>query len=124
MRIADIVIGLITVILSALVLMYPELAVLPMIFVLSITLLVIGVARIFSRVFTEYLSDGTRVTNVVVGVSATVLGAIALGYPDLTTQVLIYILSLALLLTGIARIVIGGGSPRLFPDGFESRSLV
>ena len=55
-----------------------------------------------------------RAVNVGIGILALVLGAIALLYTDLATQVLIYILSFALLLNGIARLVIGGFA-RAFP---------
>jgi len=42
------------------------------------------------------------------------LAIVALLYTDLTTQVLIYILSFVLLLNGVARLVIGGFG-RVFP---------
>ncbi len=108
LRALDIVLGLIAVILSIVVLVYQELAILTMIFVLSIALLILGIARIFGGIFAKYLSDGMRAVKVGIGILALVLGAIAFLYTDLTTQVLIYILSFALLLNGIARLVIGG----------------
>lgn len=107
--------GLIAIILSVVVLVYQDLAILTMIFVLSIVLLVVGIARIFGGIFAKYLSDGMRAVNVGIGILALVLGAIALLHTDLTTQVLIYILSFALLLNGIARLVIGGFA-RLLPS--------
>jgi len=79
-----------------------------MIFVLSIVLLVTGIARIFTGIFARYLSDGIRAANVAIGIVAIALGIIAIVYTDLTTQLLIYILSFALLLNGVARLVIGG----------------
>ena len=42
------------------------------------------------------------------------MGIVALLYTDLTTQLLIYLLSFALLLNGVARLVIGGFA-RAFP---------
>lgn len=115
LRALDIVFGLIAIILSVVVLVYQDLAILTMIFVLSIVLLVVGIARIFGGIFAKYLSDGMRAVNVGIGILALVLGAIALLYTDLATQVLIYILSFALLLNGIARLVIGGFA-RLLPS--------
>jgi uncharacterized membrane protein HdeD (DUF308 family) len=114
LRALDIVFGLIAVILSVVVLAYQELAILTMIFVLSIVLLVVGIARIFGGIFATYLSDGMRAVNIGTGILALVLGAIALLYTNLTTQVMIYILSFALLLNGIARLAIGGFA-RVFP---------
>ena len=90
------------------VLVYQELAILTLILVLSIVLLVTGIARIFNGIFARYLSDGIRAANVAVGIVAVALGIVALLYPNLTEQVLIYIISLALLLNGVARLVIGG----------------
>jgi len=114
LRAFDIVFGLIAVILSVVVLAYQELAILTMIFVLSIVLLVTGIARIFTGIFAKYLSDGIRVINFGIGIVAVALGLVALAYPNLTTQVLIYILSFVLLLNGVARLVIGGFA-KVFP---------
>jgi uncharacterized membrane protein HdeD (DUF308 family) len=108
LRAFDVIFGLIAVVLSVVVLAYQELAILTMIFVLSIVLLVTGIARIFTGIFARYLSDGIRAANVAIGIVAIALGIIAIVYTDLTTQLLIYILSFALLLNGVARLVIGG----------------
>jgi uncharacterized membrane protein HdeD (DUF308 family) len=108
LRAFDIVFGLIAVVLSVVVLAYQELAILTMIFVLSVVLLVTGIARIFGGIFAKYLSDGIRAFNVGIGIVVVALGFVALVYTDFTTQVLIYILSFVLLLNGVARLVIGG----------------
>ena len=114
LRAFDIILGLIAVILSVVVLVYQELAILTMILILSIVLLVTGIARILTGIFARYLSDGIRAVNVGIGIVAVALGIVALLYTDLTTQVLIYLLSFALLLNGVARLVIGGFG-RAFP---------
>ena len=114
LRAFDIIFGLIAVILSFVVLVYQELAILTLILVLSIVLLVTGIARIFTGIFAKYLSDAIRAVNVGIGIVAIALGIVALLYTDLTTQLLIYILSFALLLNGVARLVIGGFA-RAFP---------
>jgi len=104
----DIVFGLIAVILSVVVLTYQELAILTMIFVLSIGLQVIGNARIISGILAKHFPDGIRTFNFGMGLVMSSLAVVALVYVDLTTQVLIYILSFILLLNGVARLVIGG----------------
>jgi uncharacterized membrane protein HdeD (DUF308 family) len=114
LRAFDIIFGLIAVILSVVVLAYQELAILTLIFVLSIVLLVTGIARIFTGIFAKYLSDGVRALNFGIGLVAIVLGLAAMFYTNLTQQVLIYILSFVLLLNGVARLVIGGFG-RAFP---------
>ena len=108
LRAFDVIFGLISVIMSVAVLAYQELAILTLIFVLSLILLVIGIARIFGGIFANYLSDGMRALNVGIGLVAIVLGIITLIYTDFTTQLLIYIISFALLLNGVARLLIGG----------------
>ena len=108
LRALDVVFGIIAVILSVVVLAYQELAVLTLIFILAIALLVIGIARVAIGVFAKYLSDGLRAINVGAGILALVLAIVAMLYPQLATQVLIYLLSFALLINGIARVAIGG----------------
>jgi uncharacterized membrane protein HdeD (DUF308 family) len=114
LRTFDVVFGLIAVVLSVVVLVYQELAILTMIFVLSFVLLVTGIASIFTGIFAQYLSDGVRALKFGIGLVAIVLGLVAMLYPNLTQQVLIYILSFALLLNGVARLAIGGFG-RAFP---------
>ncbi|MCJ7804462.1 hypothetical protein MUP35_01880, partial [Patescibacteria group bacterium] len=89
LRAFDVVFGLIAVVLSVVVLAYQELAILTMIFVLSIALLVTGIARIFTGIFAKYLSDKIRALNFGVGMVDMVLSIFALLYTNLTTQVLI-----------------------------------
>jgi len=115
LRALDIVFGLIAVILSIVVLVYQELAILTLIFVLSIALLIIGIARVFGGIFAKYLSDGLRAVHVGTGILALVIAIVALLYTELATQMLIYLLSFALLIHGIARIVIGGFA-KVFPS--------
>ena len=114
LRALDIVFGLIAIILSIVVLVYQELAILTLIFVLSIALLFIGIARVFGGIFAKYLSDGLRALNVGTGILALVIAIVAMLYPELATQALIYLLSFALLIHGIARVVIGGFA-KVFP---------
>ncbi len=108
LRALDIIFGLIAIVLSIVVLVYPRLAILTLIFILSVVLLVSGIARILAGIFEKSLSDGLRAVNVGAGLLAFVLAVVALLYPQLATQVLIYLLSFALLLNGIARVVVGG----------------
>ena len=115
LRALDIIFGLISVILAIAILVYQELAILTMILALSIALLIVGIARVFGGIFAKYLSDGLRAINVGTGILALVLAIVAILYTDLATQVLIYLLSFALLINGIARLVIGGFG-KIFPS--------
>ena len=108
LRAFDIISGLIAVILSVIVLAYQELALLTLILVLSVILLISGIARILTGIFANYLSDGVRTLNFGTGLVAIVLALIAMLYTNLTTQVLIFLLALVMLLNGVVRVVIGG----------------
>jgi uncharacterized membrane protein HdeD (DUF308 family) len=83
-------------------------AILTLILILSIILIIVGVARVFSGVYSKSLSDGLRAVHVGTGLLAILLAVIAISYPQLATQMLIYLLSLALFIQGIARTLIGG----------------
>ncbi len=87
------------------------------------SLLVTGIARILNGIFAKYLSDKIRALNFGVGMVAMVLSIVAILYPNLTAQVLIYILSLVLLLNGVARLVIGGFA-RAFPNWLRGFFIV
>lgn len=108
LRTFDIIVGVIAIFLSLVVLLNPELTIATLIFILSITLIIIGIARILNGFLGEKLSDGLRAVNIFVGLLSFVLAFFVLIYIQLTTIVLIYLLSFILLLNGIARIVIGG----------------
>lgn len=123
LRAIDIVFGVIAILLSVVVLLYSELAILTLILILSITLLVIGIARLLVGIFAKYLSDGLRAINVGAGILALVLAIVAIIYPQLTTQVLIYLLSFALLIHGIVRVVIGGFA-KVLPNWLQGLLVV
>jgi len=108
LRALDTVFGLIAITLAVVVMVYQELAILTLIFVLSIALLIIGIARVIIGISARYLSDGLRALNVGTGILALVVAIVALLYPELATQMLIYLLSFALLINGITRLIIGG----------------
>ncbi|MDH5267070.1 MAG: DUF308 domain-containing protein [Candidatus Bathyarchaeota archaeon] len=123
LRALDIVFGLIAIIASIVVLGYQQLAILTLILVLSIVLLVIGIARIIIGISAKYLSDGLRAINVGTGILSLVIAIVTMLYPQLATQVLIYLLSFALLIHGIARIVIGGFA-KVFPSWLRGLLVV
>jgi len=123
LRALDIVVGSIGVILSISVLMYPKPTILTLILVLSIAALVVGIARIVIGASAKYLPDGLRAINVGAGILALVVALVAMSFPQLAVQVLIYLLSLVLLVHGIARVVVGGFA-RVFPSWLRGLHVV
>jgi hypothetical protein len=89
------------------VLAYPGLDILTIILILSITLLVFGLARIIDGVFAEYLPYQFRLLNVGVGLIEIVVTIMNLLYPQYVTQTLIQLLSAALLVHGTTNALIG-----------------
>lgn len=123
LRALDIVFGSIGIVLSLSVLLYPKPTILTLIFVLSIAALVVGIARIIIGASAKYLPDGLRAINVGAGILALVIALVAMSFPQLAVQVLIYLLSLVLLVHGIARIVTGGFA-RVFPSWLRGLHVV
>jgi uncharacterized membrane protein HdeD (DUF308 family) len=105
----SIVFGLICVLLSAVVLAYPGLDILTLVLILATALLVVGLGRIVVGIFAEFISFRLRIIEVgagLLGIAITITAM--LFYPQLITQTLIQLLSIALLVHGIINAAIGG----------------
>ena len=105
--VVDVILGLIAVLFSLAALAYSEVVISTIIFLISIALFALGAPRIVSGIFLTDLPNGLRVLNVVIGSIALVVSTISLLFPDLTTQVLIFLLAFGLLLIGVVRLVVG-----------------
>ena len=103
----DIILGSLAVVLSIIALIYPEIALSTIIFVTSLALFILSLPRIISGIFLNDLPNGLRALNVITGSIALLVSTIALLYPNLATQALIYLLSLGLLLIGTVRLTVG-----------------
>jgi len=125
LRILGIIFGLIAIVLSIVVLAYPELAILTLIFILSTALLIIGIARVviggFSKVFPSWL----RGLLLGVGLLTIILSFVVFISPAFGFLTLVFILSIVFLLNGIARIVSGITGVRLVaPASLEQRLIL
>jgi uncharacterized membrane protein HdeD (DUF308 family) len=107
-RISQIVLGGIAVALSLAIISSPRVGIATITFLLSITLLVVGIERLVTG-FTpsEQQPKSSRFGNIGLGALATLLGIAVLAFPVFTTGVLVTILALGLLFIGIARIIHG-----------------
>lgn len=116
----NIAFGLVCVLLSTVVLAYPELDILTLILMLVIALLAIGFARTMVGVFAEYIPDWLRAINVGAGLLEIVVTYAIILYTQYiaqTTQALIQLLSVALLVHATTTALIGRfveTLPRLF----------
>ena len=107
-RIFQIIFGGIAVALSLAVIVNPGVGIATLTFLLSVTLLVVGIERLvtgFAR--SEQQPKSSRYGNIGLGALAALLGIAVLAFPLFTTGVLVTLLALGLLFIGIARIVHG-----------------
>lgn len=106
MRAVQIGLGAIAVILSILVIVHPGITLFSIIYILGITLIVLGIFEIITGIF-GLGANKSRWGTVGLGVLALIFGSIAVGYPVHTAVFVIILLAIALLFVGIARIVRG-----------------
>ena len=106
-RILQIIVGIIAIVLSIAVIINPGFGIEILVFLLSISLFVVGIERI-SIAFLPYIrKSSTRIGNIVLGGLAILLSIIVIGFPFFTIGFLVTLLALGLLFIGIARIVHG-----------------
>jgi len=106
-RILQIIIGVIAIALSIVVLANPGLGIEFLVFLLSLTLLVVGIERV-SISFLPYIrKSSTKISNIILGGLAILLSVIVIAFPSFAMGMLVTLLALGLLFIGIARIVHG-----------------
>ena len=107
-RILQIIVGIIAIGLSIAVIINPGFGIEILVFLLSITLLVVGIERV-SIAFLPYIKtlSTTRISNIVLGGLAIALSIIVIAFPIFTIGFLVTLLAIGLLFIGVARIVHG-----------------
>jgi uncharacterized membrane protein HdeD (DUF308 family) len=103
-RTLQIVLGGIAIALSLAVIVNPGVGIATLTFLLSITLLVVGIERLVTGLTLSKHSKSSRFGNIGLGALAALLG---IAVPLFATGVLVTLLALGLLFTGIARIIHG-----------------
>ena len=106
-RILQIIVGIIAIALSIAVIVNPGFGIEILVFLVSLTLLVVGIERV-SIAFLPYIKkSSTRISNIVLGGLAIALSIIVIAFPIFTIGLLVTLLALGLLFIGAARIVHG-----------------
>jgi uncharacterized membrane protein HdeD (DUF308 family) len=106
-RILQIIVGIIAIALSIAVIINPGFGIEILVFLLSITLLVVGIERV-SIAFLPYIrKSSTRISNIILGGLAIALSIIVIAFPIFTIGLLVTLLAIGLLFIGAARIVHG-----------------
>lgn len=106
-RISQIVLGGIAIALSLAIISSPGFGIATITFLLSITLLVVGIERLVTGFTPSEQSKSSRFGNIGLGALAALLGIAVVAFPLFTTGVLVSLLALGLLFIGIARIIHG-----------------
>jgi uncharacterized membrane protein HdeD (DUF308 family) len=106
-RISQIVLGGIAIALSLAIISSPSIGIATITFLLSITLLVVGIERLVTGFTPSEQSKSSRFGNIGLGALAALLGIAVVAFPLFTTGVLVSLLALGLLFIGIARIIHG-----------------
>ena len=106
-RISQIVLGGIAIALSLAIISSPGVGIATITFLLSVTLLVVGIERLVTGFTPSEQSKSSRFGNIGLGALAALLGIAVVAFPLFTTGVLVSLLALGLLFIGIARIIHG-----------------
>jgi uncharacterized membrane protein HdeD (DUF308 family) len=106
-RILQVVLGGIAIALSLGVIFNPGLGIATLAFLLSATLLVVGIERVVAGFTQSNRSKLSKFGNISLGALVTLLGIAVLAFPVFATEVLVTLLAVGLLFIGIARIIHG-----------------
>jgi uncharacterized membrane protein HdeD (DUF308 family) len=99
--------GALTIVLSILVLIHPGMTVVSIVYLAGIVLIIVGIEKIISGIFSR---NKSRWSTVGLGVLALIFGSIAVGYPVHAAVFVIIVLGIGLLFAGISHLVNGIGN--------------
>lgn len=99
--------GVLAIIFSILVFIHPGMTVVTLVYIMGITLIIVGIEKIISGIFERH---GSKWGTVGLGVLALIFGFIAAGFPISTGVFVIVMLGVGLLFAGISHLVYGFGN--------------
>ena len=107
LRAAQVIVGIVCILLSTAIFLSPGLGSYTLLFLIEITLIIIGSERVASGIASRGTKRSSRAISIGLGLG--IIGFAVLGFltPKLTTQWLIILLGLGLLANGILRIIDG-----------------
>jgi uncharacterized membrane protein HdeD (DUF308 family) len=108
---------------SIFVLAEPGIALLTLAFLLSFSLLFVGLSRVARGLSLKALSRGHRVLDVIVGLLGIAIGMVVFLFPLLGVGTLIFLLAFATMFYGIASVIIGA-SVNLLTRGVRALVLI
>lgn len=102
-RIGQIVLGFLAIILSGVVLVFPGIAALSLIIILSTTLIIIGI----EKVTISFVRRRRKILDMGLGIAVISIGIAAIAFPLAATLVFIALIAFGLFFDGVSRIVEG-----------------
>ena len=108
-----VIFGLVAIAASIFVLAVPGIALLTLVFLLSFSLLFVGLSRLARGISLKVLSRGHRVLDVLAGLLGIAIGIIVFLFPLLGISTLIFLLAFGTMIYGIVSVVIGASLSRL-----------
>ncbi len=115
--------GLIAIVASIFVLALPGIALITLLFLLSFSMLFLGLSRLARGISLSALSRRTRALDIVAGLLGIVIGIIVFLFPLLGIGTLIFMLAFATMIYGIASVVTGASASQL-KSGLRALTLV
>jgi len=106
MRFAQIGLGAIAIIISLIVITYPGLTTVSLVYFLAILFFIVGIEKIITGII---FKSRSRLASIGLGILVLILSGLALAFPIPATYVLVLFVAFALLFDGIARIIHGIG---------------
>ncbi len=103
----DVIVGLAILVVSVWIVIDISLAERTIVFVISIALLVVGLVRFTKSLLMTRLDTRARITKGVVGIAVILLSMAAVLLPDLTVVFLVTMMTYAIMLMGLSRIIVG-----------------
>ena len=103
-RAIQIGLGIVIVILSVAVILNPVLGFMSLVWIVGVLLFVIGIEMIVSHVLTPHRS---RFAGIALGIAVIVLAIISIGFPLIASIILVTLFGVALLFSGISKIIHG-----------------
>ena len=121
-RAAEIILGLVSLVAGVIVIIYPGVAFLTLILLLSIGLIFLGWRDILIGALGKMLPTWLRAADIILGVLAFVLSVVVIAEPGFAQLTLVLLLYVALFVRGVAGISLGA-SAKMFSTPLRAASI-